>query len=81
VAPDTGDIAGMVATENRPFITRVGDEAAIVHSLRALAADSAMRSAIGAINREKARKAYDEAHMIERYRQLYWAAMDRDAPA
>jgi glycosyltransferase involved in cell wall biosynthesis len=81
VAPDTGDIAEMVATENRPFITRVGDEAAIVHSLRALAADSAMRSAIGAINREKARKAYDEAHMIERYRQLYWAAMDRDAPA
>lgn len=80
-APDVGDIADMVVDENRPFITGVGDEAALAQALRALAADPAARSAIGAINREKARKAYDEAHMIERYRRLYWAAMGREVRA
>jgi glycosyltransferase involved in cell wall biosynthesis len=79
-APDVGDIAEMVASENRPFITAVGDEAALAQALRTLADDPATRTAIGAVNREKARKAYDEAHMIERYRRLYWAAMGRDVP-
>lgn len=80
-APDAGDIAQMVASENRPFITAVGDEAALAQALRTLADDPAMRTAIGAVNREKARKAYDEAHMIDRYRRLYWAAMGRDIAA
>lgn len=80
-APDAGDIAQMVASENRPFVTPVGDEAALAQALRTLADDPAMRIAIGAVNREKARKAYDEAHMIERYRRLYWAAMGREVPA
>jgi glycosyltransferase involved in cell wall biosynthesis len=77
-APDVGDIAEMVAEENRPFVTQAGDEAALADALHALAIDSAARTAIGAINQEKARKAYDEAHMIERYSRLYGAAMGRE---
>jgi glycosyltransferase involved in cell wall biosynthesis len=77
-APDVGDIADMVAAENRPFVTPAGDEAALAQALRTLAADPGARAAIGAINREKARKAYDETHMIERYRRLYAGAMGRD---
>lgn len=79
-APDVGDIADMIASENRPFVTAVGDEAALTQALRMLADDRAMRAAIGAVNREKARKAYDEAYMIERYRRLYWTAMGRELP-
>jgi L-malate glycosyltransferase len=78
VAPDVGDIAEMVAEENRRFVTPAGDEPALVDALHTLATDSAARTAIGAINQEKARKAYDEAHMIERYARLYGAAMGRD---
>jgi glycosyltransferase involved in cell wall biosynthesis len=78
VAPDVGDIADMVAAENRPFVTPAGDDAALALALRTLADDPLARTAIGAINREKARKAYDETHMIERYRRLYAAAMERD---
>lgn len=75
VAPDVGDIADMVAEENRPFITPAGDDAALAAALRALVHDESARRAIGAINREKARRAYDEGHMIERYRRLYGAAL------
>jgi glycosyltransferase involved in cell wall biosynthesis len=77
-APDVGDIAEMVAGENRPFVTHAGVEAALADSLHSLSIDSAARTAIGAINQEKARKAYDEAHMIERYSRLYGAAMGRE---
>jgi glycosyltransferase involved in cell wall biosynthesis len=77
-APDVGDIAEMVAGENRPFVTQAGDEAALADALHSLSIDSAARTAIGAINQEKARKAYDEAHMIERYSRLYGAAMGRE---
>ncbi len=49
-------------------------------ALRTLAADPGTRAAIGAINREKARKAYDETHMIEHYRRLYAAAMGSRRP-
>jgi glycosyltransferase involved in cell wall biosynthesis len=71
----------MVTQENSPFITPVGDEAALAQALCTLADNPAARTSIGAANREKARKAYDEAHMIKRYRRLYWAAMGREAPA
>jgi len=80
VAPDAGDIADMVASENRPYVTPVGDEAALAKALQVLASDPAERVALGAVNREKACKAYDEDHMIDRYRRLYWAAMGRELP-
>jgi glycosyltransferase involved in cell wall biosynthesis len=80
-APAVGDVADMVASENRPFIAAAGDDDAFALALRTLVLDRAGRTAIGAANREKARKAYDETDMIERYRRLYWTAMGRELPA
>jgi glycosyltransferase involved in cell wall biosynthesis len=76
-APAVGDVAEMVATENRPFIVAPGDESELREALLALAEDPALRRRIGDANRVRARKTYDEAAMIERYKALYWGLMGR----
>jgi len=77
VAPAVGDVIEMVAEENRTLIVPPGDELALHEALTALAADPALRKRIGEANRVRARKAYDEAAMIERYKALYWGLMGR----
>lgn len=72
---DVGDVAAMVAAENRPFIVPSGDDAALGQALEALARDPALRATIGAANRARAVAEYDEATMVERYRTIYGAAM------
>ena len=76
-APAVGDVAKMVAEANRPFIVAPGDERELRRALTALAADPALRKTIGEANRIRARKEYDEAAMIERYKALYWGLMRR----
>lgn len=76
-APSVGDVAAMVAAENRPFIVAAGDERGLRRALTALADDPALRRTIGEANRARARKSYDEAAMIERYKALYWGLMGR----
>jgi glycosyltransferase involved in cell wall biosynthesis len=77
VAPAVGDVARMVAEENRPFIVPPGDERALRDALAELATDAVQRKRIGQANRARARKEYDEAAMIERYKALYWGLMGR----
>jgi glycosyltransferase involved in cell wall biosynthesis len=76
-APAVGDVAGMVAQANRPYIVMPGREAALADALAALAIDPAKRKAIGADNKAKARKDYDEAAMVAAYCQTYASAMGR----
>jgi glycosyltransferase involved in cell wall biosynthesis len=76
-APAVGDVAAMVAEENREFIVAPGDERALRRALTALAGDPALRKRIGEANRARARKEYDEGAMIERYKALYWGLMGR----
>jgi L-malate glycosyltransferase len=76
-APAVGDVAEMVAEANRPFIVAPGDERDLRRALAALAEDPALRQRIGEANRLRARKEYDEAAMIERYKALYWGLMQR----
>lgn len=71
VTTDVGDIRSMVAPENQPFIVAPADEAAFSAALLQLAQDFALRKTLGAANRAKAIADYDEAVMIERYRQIY----------
>ncbi len=71
---DVGDVAAMVAPENR---FAVGDEAVLADGLRLLLADPALRAAVGAANRSKATACYDERVMISRYAALYGAAIGR----
>ncbi|MBA4044264.1 MAG: glycosyl transferase family 1 [Erythrobacter sp.] len=76
-APAVGDIAGMVAEENRAHITAPGDAAALGQALATLAADGPLRARIGAANQARARAEYDFAAMLARYHTVYSAAMGR----
>lgn len=76
-APAVGDMAEMVAEENRSFIVDPGDERGLRRSLAQLAGDAAQRQAIGRANRAKAQAEYQEAKMIARYKALYWGVMGR----
>ena len=75
-APAVGDIAEMVADENRRFIVAPGDEAALSAALGELAADPELRAGVGSANRAKARSAYDAGRMVAAYRRVYASAMD-----
>ncbi|HST36514.1 MAG TPA: glycosyltransferase family 4 protein [Allosphingosinicella sp.] len=77
VATDVGDVAGMVADDNRPLIVGPSDEAAFAAALDSLADQPHLRKAIGEANREKAEALYDEAAMIEAYARLYGEAIGR----
>ena len=79
-APAVGDIAAMVAEDNRRFITPPGDAAALAAALAMLAGDAALRRSLGEANRAKARAAYDEAAMVAAYAALYGAVIGRSLP-
>lgn len=77
-APAVGDVANMVSADNVPFITAIGDDAALASSLHALAEDEALRVIVGEANRQHAERNYDQAAMIDAYRRLYSRAMGRE---
>ncbi len=81
VAPRVGDIGEMVASDNGPWLTEPGDEAALAEALWQLAGKPEDRKRIGKANRDKARAQYDALAMTERYRALYWGLMDRNRPS
>ena len=75
VSPRVGDVATMVAKENRPWLTLPADEQAIGAVLAAAARDPALRMAIGAANRQRALAEYAEETMIAAYRKAYGDAL------
>ncbi|HAF40213.1 MAG TPA: glycosyl transferase family 1 [Sphingobium sp.] len=70
---DVGDVANMVAPENRPLI--VPDEAGLADALGALAADPDLRARLGAANRLRAERDYVEEQMVNAYARLYGEAL------
>lgn len=70
---DVGDVAHMVAIENRPLIAP--DEAGLSAALGLLAGDEALRSRLGAANRRRAVRDFDEATMVAAYAHLYGSAL------
>jgi len=77
VATDVGDIRIMVCDENRRFITPLGDDAAYVGAIRALAADPALRMRLGRANAEKARRDFALEKMLDAHRALYCSMAER----
>jgi glycosyltransferase involved in cell wall biosynthesis len=77
VSPAVGDVAEMVAEENRPFITPPGDEDALAAAVAALAADEALRQRIGKANRARAVAEFDEKIMARRYAEAYARVLPR----
>ncbi|MCX7284752.1 MAG: glycosyltransferase [Novosphingobium sp.] len=78
-SPAVGDVADMVAPENRPFIAPPGDEQALGQAIATLAADDALRQRIGKANRARAAAQFDEAIMARRYAELYAGALGRSS--
>jgi len=67
---DVGDVAAMVAPENRKLIVPRGDEAALTTALSALAGDESLRRRLGEANRARARESFSEAQMFARYGEI-----------
>jgi glycosyltransferase involved in cell wall biosynthesis len=68
---DVGDIAIMVAAENRKFIIARDDEARFATVLGELLGNAAQRTQIGAANQARAREQYDQATMFASYAKLF----------
>lgn len=77
VSTDVGDVAAMVAEENRPFVIPKDNEAALTAAVARLASDEGLRARLGELNRAKARNSFREADMVARYGALYSGAMGR----
>jgi glycosyltransferase involved in cell wall biosynthesis len=67
---DVGDVRTMLATENAPLVGPLSD-AALAESLLALLRDPDLRRRIGAANRTKAARDYDQETMFQAYAALF----------
>lgn len=70
---DVGDVANMVAPENRPFV--VAEEGALADALGALADDAHLRARLGEANHLRAARDYAENVMVNAYASLYGEAL------
>ena len=73
VSPEVGDVAAMVAAENRRFIA--ADEAGFRAALAEFARDATLRAQVGAANRRIAAEHFDETTMVAAYENLYGRAL------
>jgi glycosyltransferase involved in cell wall biosynthesis len=72
-ATAVGDIRAMLAEENADCVVPP-DDAALAGALGRLATDPSLRARIGAANRAKAERDYDERQMVQTYRRLFTGA-------
>lgn len=66
-----GDVADMVAEENRRYVVPRADEAAFRAALLALLGDPALRRRLGAANRTVALERFDHRLMVQRYAEIF----------
>ena len=69
-ATDVGDIRTMLAPENAALLTP-RDDAALANALAALLDDPALRARLGAANRARAAREFDQAAMFAAYEALF----------
>lgn len=69
-AVDVGDVAMMVAPQNRPYIVPRAPLEALTEALRCLAADASLRQQVGAENREKVAREFAQERMFRAYEEL-----------
>lgn len=74
-ATNVGDVAAMVAPENRRFIAARDEEASFIDCLTKLSADRSLRQSLGEANAAIVDAAYSERLMIDRYRDLILGRM------
>jgi glycosyltransferase involved in cell wall biosynthesis len=71
VATDVGDVAAMLAPENRELLARAGDEAGLAAALRRAGTDAGLRARLGAANLEAARLRFPASTMASAFGALY----------
>jgi glycosyltransferase involved in cell wall biosynthesis len=71
-ATDVGDVAAMLAEANRPFVSAL-DDTALAAAIKTLLERPELRAALGAANRARAERDYDEATMVRGYAALFGA--------
>lgn len=69
-ATAVGDVANMLDPANAPFLVP-REEEALAAALARLAGDAELRRRLGAANRARAEREFDEADMIAAYRRLF----------
>jgi glycosyltransferase involved in cell wall biosynthesis len=69
-ATDVGDIKAMLAPENSAFIVP-RDEPALADAFRALLREPGLRHSVGAANRVRAEREYDQEVMFRAYAELF----------
>lgn len=77
VAPPVGDVAEMVAEENRPFLSPDRYEVRLRDRIQWLIDSPDHRSHVGRANRARAAAMFDERTMIAAYKSLYEEALGR----
>jgi glycosyltransferase involved in cell wall biosynthesis len=75
-ATDVGDVAAMLAPANRPYVV-APDAPALAAALAALLAAPAQARALGAANRARAERDFDQETMFAAYAALFAAACGR----
>lgn len=80
VATDVGDVASMVAAENKPFIAGHDPETLAASIARLLEAPE-LRPSLGSANRRRAEREFDQQVMFRRYRALLNANEEEMAEA
>jgi glycosyltransferase involved in cell wall biosynthesis len=73
-ATAVGDVANMVAEENRPFVVP-RDTAALAGAIAALLADPARAQAVGAANARRAREQFAQQRMFDAFQRLFDGAL------
>jgi len=78
VAANVGDVAGMLAAENAPFVVPPTAKD-LAHAIAILLDDAGLRRTIGAANQLHAQREFGEAQMIAAYGELFFKVAPRSA--
>jgi len=68
---DVGDVRGMLAPENGPFVVTGREPSALAGAIAALLADDVLRREVGAANRARAEQEFPVGRMVSAYLDLY----------
>ncbi|WP_306253449.1 glycosyltransferase [Parvularcula sp. IMCC14364] len=71
ISTDVGDVAQMVAEENRRFILPLMDEDRLAQALSELVNDPQGRKTLGYLNRRRVEQAYSHEAMVSQYQTIF----------
>jgi glycosyltransferase involved in cell wall biosynthesis len=74
---DVGDVRAIVARENHPYVTPLGDDEALGRAFAALLRDAALRASLGRTNSAHVREHFPLARMFQAYSDLFDSALRR----